>query len=121
MRLPARPRGATSDVILMLIDLGLRPLVIGTIMSMSTQYVYTVLRNNGRIKGDGRSGDIIRFDPNLHRDYSRVRPYLERLFFDCEPMFHQLHNMASVLAKNDNLPVRPGRKPISHVSGRKAA
>lgn len=96
MRYPMRKRGDSTEIVLSLIDLGLKPLIVATCMSMTTQNVYQILRKAGRIKGDARSeGDIIRFHPDDH-DYTKARPYMDRIFYDCYPAFVQLHTIAAV-------------------------
>ncbi len=122
MRLPRRPHGASAEIILNLIDLGLRPLIVAAAMSITPQYVYIVLKKNGRIKGDGRSEEIVRRYPD---GWATLTPYLERIFFDCRSAFDLMDTVARAQEKvrRELTPVkRPrGRPPISRASVPKVA
>lgn len=94
-----KPRGESTDIILALIDLGLRPLIVAAAMGITTQYVYTVLKKDGRTKGDGRSKDseIIRLRPapeDFYLTLGDVPAVLERVFFDWRYASRSLHVLA---------------------------
>lgn len=125
MRYPTRKRGDSTEIVLSLIDLGFKPLIVATCMSMTTQNVYQILRKAGRIKGDARSeGDILRNHPEEH-NYTKARPYMDRIFYDCYPAFVQLHTIAAVANDSKVTTVlardRRGRKRTYKQSAKRAA
>jgi hypothetical protein len=111
-RMPKLPRGMGPEVILTLIDLGLRPYAVASAMGTSKQYVYLVLKQNGRLKGSRE--DIIRKRPNI---IPEAEPYIKRMFFEWESMFFHMAGVAHATLRE----AQPAPKVTSRRSVKKAA